>query len=110
MMIAVYGGVAVVGQAMKSPSDKTAMMIHVFIVILVRRLYFTMWAKGRNSANLARLLAYPLTWWLVCRILPFVGSQPRESMWQTHNCLTRCPSGFRSLLCSWWWTRLGLVR
>jgi hypothetical protein len=35
MMMAVYGGVAVLGQAVKSPSDKTAMMIHVFIVVLV---------------------------------------------------------------------------
>jgi hypothetical protein len=35
MMMAVYGGVAVVGQAVKGPSDKTAMIIHVFIVVLV---------------------------------------------------------------------------
>jgi hypothetical protein len=35
MMMAVYGGVAVVGQAVKSPSDKTEMMIHSLMVILI---------------------------------------------------------------------------
>jgi hypothetical protein len=34
MMMAVYGGVAVVGQAAKRPSDKTAMIIHVFIAVV----------------------------------------------------------------------------
>jgi hypothetical protein len=35
MMMAVYGGVAVVGQAVQSPIDKTAMMIRSLMVILV---------------------------------------------------------------------------
>jgi hypothetical protein len=35
MMMAVYGGVAVVGQAVQSPSDKTAMMIRSLMVILI---------------------------------------------------------------------------
>jgi len=35
MMMAVYGGVAMAGQAVKSPSDMTAMIVRVFIVILV---------------------------------------------------------------------------
>jgi hypothetical protein len=53
MMMAVYGGVAVVGQAMNSPSDKTVMIIHVFIVVLVSRVHITMSLnRGKSSVNL----------------------------------------------------------
>ena len=41
MMMAVYGDVAVVGQAARSPSDKMAMIIGVFMVVLVPRLHST---------------------------------------------------------------------
>ena len=44
MTMAVYGGVAVVGQAVKS--DKTAMIIRIFMVVLVRRFHCTMSVKG----------------------------------------------------------------
>jgi hypothetical protein len=52
MMMAVYGGVAVVGQAVKSPSDKTAMMIRVFMVALVRLSHFIMPVNEGDSVNL----------------------------------------------------------
>ena len=41
MMMAVYGGVAVVGQAVKSPSERMTMIICVFIVVPVCRLYLS---------------------------------------------------------------------
>ena len=41
MMMAVYGGVVVVGQAVKSPSDRVAMIICVFIVVPACRFYIS---------------------------------------------------------------------
>ena len=50
MMMAVCGGVAVVGQAVKSPSDKTAMIIRVFMVVTVRR--FSLYHKDSSLSPL----------------------------------------------------------
>jgi hypothetical protein len=59
--MAVEGGVAVVGQAVKSPSDKMATIIRVFMVVLVvRRFQCTMSVKGRSDVNPTRFLALPL--------------------------------------------------
>jgi hypothetical protein len=52
--------VAVVGQAVKSPSDKMAMIIRVFIIVLVRRFNCTMSVKGRSDVTPTRFLAPPL--------------------------------------------------
>ena len=60
MTMAVYGGVAVVGQAVKSPSDTMAMIICMFIVVPVWRLYSTMSVEGGNGVNPARFVAFPL--------------------------------------------------
>jgi hypothetical protein len=63
MMMAVYGGVAMAGQAVKRPSDMTAMIIRVFIVILVYQSHFSMLVNGRKWEkwlNPARFLALPL--------------------------------------------------
>jgi hypothetical protein len=61
MMMAVYGGVALIGQAVKSPSNKPAMIIRVFMVVLVvRRFHCTMSVKGRSDVKPTRFLALPL--------------------------------------------------
>ena len=60
MMMAVYGGVAVVGQAVKSPSDKTAMMIRSLMVILVCSFNFTMSINEECTVNLGKFLILPL--------------------------------------------------
>jgi hypothetical protein len=53
--------VAVVGQAVKSPSDsKMAMIIRVFMVVLVRRFHCTMSVKGRSDVKPTRFSALPL--------------------------------------------------
>jgi hypothetical protein len=59
MMMAVYGGVAVVGQAVQSPSDKTAMMIHSLMVILVLSFDFTMSINEECTVNFGRFLILP---------------------------------------------------
>jgi len=58
--MAVCGAVAVVGQAVRSPSDKTAMVIRVFMVIIIRRFHCTMPVKRGSGVNPERFLAYPL--------------------------------------------------
>lgn len=60
---------AVIGQAVKSPSDTMAMIIRVFIVVLVNRFYPTMSVNGGSTVNLAGYLGLPLTSWPVCTIL-----------------------------------------
>jgi hypothetical protein len=60
MMMAVYGGVAMAGQAVKSPSNMTAMIIRVILVILVPRPHFNMPDNGRNDVNSTRFLTRPL--------------------------------------------------
>lgn len=60
MTMAVYGGVAVVGQAVKSPSDKTVMIIRIFMVVLVRRFHCTMSVKGGSGVNSAKFMVFPL--------------------------------------------------
>lgn len=51
MMMAVYGGVAMAGQAVMSPSDMTVMIIRVFMVILVGPFHLTMSVNGRSGVN-----------------------------------------------------------
>ena len=60
MMMAVYGSVAAVGQAVKSPSDKTAMMIRVLMVILIGSFNVTMSLNEECTDNLGRFLILPL--------------------------------------------------
>jgi hypothetical protein len=51
-MMAVYGGVAMTGQGMKSPSNMTVIIIRVFVLILVGRVHFTMLVdNGRSGVN-----------------------------------------------------------
>jgi hypothetical protein len=59
-MMAVYGGVAMAGQTVKSPSDITAMIIRVILVIVVSRLHFIMSDSGRSDVNSTRFLTLPL--------------------------------------------------
>lgn len=60
MMMAVYGSVAVVGQAVKSPSDKRVMMIRSLKVSLVCSFDFTMSINEESTVNLGRFLILPL--------------------------------------------------
>ena len=60
MMMAVYGSVAAVGQAVKSPSDKMAMMIRILMVILIGSFNFTMSLNEECTVNLGRFLILPL--------------------------------------------------
>ena len=56
MMMAVYGNVAAVGQAVKSPSDKTVMMIRSLMVILISSFNFTMSLNEECTVNSGRFL------------------------------------------------------
>jgi hypothetical protein len=78
MTMAVYGGVAVVGQAV-SPSKKMAMIIRVFMVVPVRRLHSIMSVMEGKWGQSGKILGFhPLTSWLVCRILPSVENDPES--------------------------------
>jgi len=58
MTMAVYGGVAVVGQAVKSPSKTMAMIIRVFMVVPDRQWHSIMSVKERKWCRLGKILGF----------------------------------------------------
>jgi len=63
MMMAVYGGVAVVGQAVESPSERMAMIICIFIVEHAHQFYtasFYHLVNGGSSVLRAGSLGFAL--------------------------------------------------
>jgi hypothetical protein len=59
-MMAVYSGVAMAGQAVKSASDMTAKIVRVILAILVARFHINMPDNGRSDDNSTRFLSLPL--------------------------------------------------
>ena len=59
-MMAVYGGVAMAGQAVKSASEMMAMIVRVILATLLPRFDFNMRDNGRSDDNSTRFLSLPL--------------------------------------------------